>query len=321
MSHSRRAGILLVVLLMLFVTALCLSQVSALAEDGTAVQVLQPLGAFAIPTSSASHIDNYVVEDGSIFYLEKLPSFNALVEVSHTGTTLRTTVLPTDGGYISTRLCLGAGQLPVVLQRFRERCRLVFINESGRISNIAVLNHTVSGLTYSDRLIGLDVKNSVLRSEPDEQPIIRLRSGASHQSEIVGLSSGRVAVIETGETPRMQLLGLSGNIYTDRQLVAPELPWRSAPKLPPNVFENRIFSTVSDGRGGLVAVVSGYTPGSGSVILRFDGEGKLSDRYRCKFPPQSHGEAFTVVSAIGATGDRLLLFSSHERRAALYRTN
>lgn len=262
------------------------------------------------------HIDNYVVEEGSISYLEKLPSFNALVKVSHTGTTLLTTVLPTDGGHISTRVCLGTGQLPVVLQRSRERCRLVFINESGRISNVVSLNHTVSGLTYSARLIGLDVNNSVLRSEPDDQPVIRLRPAASYQCELVGLSGGRVAVVETGETPRMQLFGLSGSIYTDRQLVAPELPWRPAPKLPPNVFENRIFSTVSDDRGGLVAVASGYTPGSGPMILRFDGEGRLSDRYRCEFPPQSHGEAFTVVSAIGVTGDRLFLFSSRsgERR-------
>jgi hypothetical protein len=283
--------------------------------------ILQPMTSFDIPANGACTVKDFVPNEFGLFFLAGTPEYAEVVHTSHAGALQKVMVLPSaNRAFTSINVRVDPSGNVAVRQSSRQGSRLFFFDPFGALMTQVLLKQPILDIAFARNvLVGFDLKHFALLAEPGETPLFRLPNDISLASVLVGLPSGRVAMLD-GDIPRMHIIDLEAGSRQVRLLAAPEIPSRQeVRKLPSNTFELLLFSPVSDANDGLICAASRYSSKTGAIILRFDHEGNLTGRYRCLFPAIAGSTAVdNVASAIGLVGKTLFIVSSRARKCTLY---
>jgi len=286
-----------------------------LGQSYPAVVELQPSGTFEIATSPTLRLAQLVAANGAVYFLERSNTDAEIVKTDTTGRFIAAIKVPTD---VSQVIVEDSNNI-IALGKTRLGQRILDIEPSGVVKRETQLQRKVYRIaTSGGRIVGWDEGEIFL--QPGESGGLSIASTVALPSHAATLPGGRLAIIGA-ERPALWILRASGNVSQQVPLVAPEM--KSETRTQQGVKHLTIFSVASNHNGEIFCAVSPYRGAEGGIVLEFDSNGVLKNRFRIALPmfPETEGrrDGRMTLSHIAVVNRTLFIGSTSEQRCVYYR--
>lgn len=281
------------------------------AQEVPVVKTISPQSVFTLPVPPGFRIEYMQVTNSSLYLFGRASRTSAeLIRTDFSGRLVGRVALPPR----VSRVVVDTNDNAIALVSDGKTTKVLEVASTGmhrevilkhRVDNVAPLDGQVIG--WTNGMIYLQVTNS--------QPVVLDGTGIRYPSLAVLLDRHRVGMIDA-ETPQLWVLTSRGRVQHAR-LEAPEL--KPEPRTAHGGVHLTIYGVATNGFGDILCAVSPYRPAEGGVVLQFNDQGILKERYRLNLPGEAQTQgAHMVLSHMAARHKQLYVTSMAGTRCAVY---